>query len=164
MNEGDIVILGRWLGEGYGEYLAVVTDDGWGSNPKIDVAYTCGDGEYTRVYNVEEVGRVSEGEDYFRVDTAVADPLPFNRQLPLIGKAVWVNYVSHDHAHAYRGIVISVPDAPVAEWPVMRVVFYDRRRRRRKVRTLLHGTSAIPCDNYWSDIEPAFHDCDIDDD
>lgn len=154
-NEGDLIIYGRWYGEGYGEHTAYVRHQH--SNGVVGLVYVDGDGRHFR--HAKHADDVVEGQNYWRYKCSLDEIPEFSKERPLTGSTVWVNYIRNGQARPLKGIVVSMPASPTMVYPILRVVFYDTARNRDLRKTLIHGSMADPCENYWSDVEPIAQPC-----
>lgn len=149
MNQNDIVVFGKWLGDGYLESFAIVRD----INPaSIDLRYGV-NGEALYESDVRLDHDAIEGQDYYRESI----PIDFTDQSPVSGQVVWVSYASEEaNSRIYQGVVLSSPEAFGSMEKSLRVAFSHRTR------TLLPQSQATACDSFWSVEQSAPVYCDDD--
>jgi len=141
MNKNDIIIFGKWFGDGYGEYFAIVRRIRCN---RISLRYGFnGEAKYER--KVKHVDDVNEGDNYWRE----AVPIDFTDQSPVSGQVVWVSCARDGrNSRIYQGIVLSSPEAFSTPEKSLRTAF------GRKTRTLLPQSQATVCDSFWSVEQP----------
>lgn len=152
MNEGVIIIVGRFMADGYIEQPALVKDN----DPinGLDASYIDEHGNEAQVANVKYVSDVTEGEDYWRETF----PEDFTDQKPVRGQIVWVSWAREEElSEVVMGIAATCPEPFVNEDQNLRVLF---RTNRNRIRTLVAQSQASPCDSFWSVDMPAAVYCD----
>lgn len=157
MNEGDFVRFGKWVGDGYSQFIGFYKWPAWGAQ-RINLTTSDGQGGYSFERNVKHASDAVEGEDYW-VETD-EDPTILDDKRALQGQTVYVSIAREGgDSRIFRGFVLSAPDKDAAkgERP-LRICYFDTRRNRTRVRTLIPQHQAIPCDSFWAvDLpEPTF--------
>lgn len=152
MNEGDYVVYGKWLGDGYAEFVGYLRSGPSGPDEKISLTAYDNAGGSQRASVVKSQENAANGEDYWRAYT----PPALNGGKALAGQAVFVSVArEEDDSDIFRGLIVGAPVTYQANLEIaLRVLYYDTRRNRDRTRTFIPAAHAGPCDNFWSEVQP----------
>lgn len=158
MNPGDMILVGRWNGQAYLEYVGQVKSV---SAQTIDARVFNGIGGVDDVNNVKRDEEATEGDEYWRPIPNYEGGSNVNRGKPMPEQVVWVSEAKEEaDSNILLGFVLSVQGG-ANDYPdglVLRVAF--RSGNRNRIRTLVAQAQASPCDSFWAPEQPQPVYCD----